>query len=95
MEQEIIKLLLVSSPLALVAYILWRSGVLGALASRLRKNGEDNRVTQLEEWKEIAETNHFHDLEELKTDVRDLKKSVVDIDKRLVAVETRQANHRQ
>lgn len=94
MEQEILKSLLVSSPLALTAYILWKSGVLGALASRLKKNGDDKRVTELESWREVAETNHFHDLEELKVDVRELKKEVKGINDRLIVVETRQVNNR-
>lgn len=94
MEQEILKSLLVSSPLALVVWILWRSGILGSLASRLKKNGEDKRIAHLEEWKEEAETNHFHDLEELKDDVKQIQKDLVGIDKRLVVVETRQNNNR-
>src|SRR3990167_6576707 len=98
MEQEILKSLLVSSPLALVVWILWKSGLLGAFASRLKKNGdlarEDKRVTELEAWRFKAETNHFHDLEELKTDVKEMKKDLSEIDKRLVVVETRQNNNR-
>ena len=91
-EAEIIKALLISSPFALIAFILWKSGVLGALASRLKKNGGDERINQLEQWKELAETNHFHDLDELKDEVREISKQINDIDKRLAVVEARQSN---
>ena len=35
--------------------ILWKSGVLGALASRWKKNGDDRRITELQDFKEEAE----------------------------------------
>lgn len=98
MEQEIIKSLLVSSPLAVAVIIvvnyLYRSGLLASLSSRLKKNGDDKRVANLEKWKELAESNHFRDLEELKTEFHDLQKEVKNISDRLIVVETRQQNSR-
>lgn len=103
MEQEIVTIIkpfLATSPLAVAVIVvinyLHRSGILSALASRFKKNGggDDKRVTDLENWKEVAETNHFNDLEDLKLDMKDLKKQVNEMDKRLAVVEARQLNSR-
>lgn len=95
MEQElfsIIKPLIATSPLAITVYILYKSGVLGALSSRIRKNSDNQnnkQVKNLEDWKQWVEKNHFHDLEDLKEDVRDIKKQINEIDKRVAVVESR------
>ena len=95
MEQEIFELIkpfLATSPLAVVAYFFYRSGFIGALASRIRKNGNDKRLTAIQDWQKVVEDNHFNDLSRLIKDVEELTKSVNKIDRRLIIVETRQSN---
>ena len=65
---ELIKLIITAGSPIGVTLILWKSGVLGALASRWKKNGDDRRITELQDFKEEAENNHFHELNELKKD---------------------------
>jgi len=84
MEQDLLELLkpvLATSPFAVVAWFLYVSGVFKALASRLRKNGDDKRVTSLQEWQKEAEENHFSELKELIKDVKWLKEKYYEMDK--------------
>lgn len=97
MDQEIFELIkpfLTTSPLAFIVYFLYRSGILNSFAHRLKKNGDDRRLTDLQEWRELAENNHFRDLDSLIKDMEELSRLVNKIDKRLIVVETRQNNGR-
>ena len=51
------------------AFVLWRSGILSALASRVMRNGSSSharRIDELESFKHVQESNHNTDIEELK-----------------------------
>lgn len=77
---ELIKTIISISSPAAITLMLWKSGLLSALASRLKKNGgadssaeSDKRLLELEEFRLKAETNHFHDLENLHKELTELK----------------------
>src|SRR3990167_3025935 len=79
--------------IALMAFLAYKSGLFGAVSKKLA-NGKsspesDTRIKDLEDFKVNAETNHFHDLNELKTEVKGLSEKLNEIDKRLVRVETK------
>ena len=78
---------------ALVMFLAYKSGLFGALSKKLA-NGKsspesDTRIKDLEDFKLEAETNHFHDLNELKSDMKELKNEIVLIRERLVRLETK------
>ena len=78
---NIVTAALTTSPLLGVAFILWKSGVLTALAKRISGKTEpseetDARMSNLESFRYNAESNHFHDLENLKEDMREVKASM-------------------
>ncbi len=99
MEQEILNLISVISypgALALVTFLAYKSGIFGAISKKLangRSSGEsDTRLADLEAFKVEAETNHFHDLSELKNEVRELREKIEIINGRLIRVETKIGN---
>ena len=75
---SIIKAALTTSPLLGVAFIMWKSGLLTALAKKIegkqKPNGEvDDRMSALEAFRLKAETNHFHDLTNVMEDIKEIK----------------------
>lgn len=61
-----------------------------AIASRLTKNGNgDKRIDELLAFKEESEQNHFHDLAELKEEVKNLRNEMQDTRERLIRLETK------
>ena len=83
-----------------LAVIAWALRPLwAAWGSRLRKNGDDKRITELQNFKLDAEENHFHDLEGLKEDVgriwqviSKVQNDVGNIRERLAKLETKVFN---
>lgn len=71
-----------------VTYFLHKSGVFTYLVS-----GRNDRIEKLESFRIKAETNHFHDIEELKQQVfllrRDFDDLRVAIENRLTRLETK------
>ena len=95
-ELELIKGFLTTSPIFGVVWLLYKSGVLGALASRLKKNGDEGRIGELETFRVEAETNHFHDIADIKNNMKELwraaneqRKDIGSIRERLVRLETK------
>src|SRR3990167_8261181 len=79
--------------IALIGFLAYKSGVFGAVSKKLangRSSPEsDSRIKELEDFKLDAENNHFHDLNELKNEVKGLSEKLNEIDKRVVRIETR------
>lgn len=79
---QILKGLAISSPAAIITYILYKAGVLQAFASRIRKNGIINntapkgnfnsKLIELEKWQTAADENHFVDLKDLLDDRKEM-----------------------
>lgn len=84
-DQELIKTFLATSPFLGITWLLYRSGVLGAFASRMQKNGDANgygkKLKELESFRFEIENNHFKDLETLKIGQRDTWKAIENIRK--------------
>ena len=96
MEQEILNLISVigyPGAVALMGFFAYKSGIFGAISKKLangKSSGEsDDRLTELEAFKVEAETNHFHDLTELKNEVKDLSNKVNDLTGRIIRLETK------
>lgn len=109
MEPELynfINAAITTSPLLGIVFILWKAGVLEAVAKKIRGNANDHaytistsilkRLKNLESFKHLAETNHFHDLdnvmEEIKEMRRDMKTTDVaisNIKERVAIIETK------
>ena len=67
--QQLINLiprLTIPAAVVLCFYFLYKGGILDALTSWLKRQPNNNRIDNLENFKETVETNHFHDLDELK-----------------------------
>ena len=64
------------------------------LKKRVFGNGEidTTRIEELEAFKLQAENNHFHDIEDLKEDIKEIKRTLIDVDKRVVRLETKLGN---
>ena len=91
-ELELIKGFLTTSPIFGVVWILYKTGVLGALASRLKKNGDEGRIGELETFRVEAETNHFHDIEGIKRGQVELWKAIDTIRRDLQNHELKEEN---
>lgn len=79
-----------ATAIALVSFFLYKSGLLSALAGKILGTGPaEDRVKTLEDFKEEAETNHWHDIERLMNQMEKIQSSVNDIDKRVVRIETK------
>ena len=59
------------------------------LRNKVFGNGADSRIKELEDFKELAESNHFHDLNDLKEDMKEIKHTINEIDKRVVIIEVK------
>jgi|SRR3990167_1765406 len=92
MEETILSLISVISwpgAIALMAFLAYKSGVFGAISKKLA-NGKsspesDTRIKDLEDFKLEAESNHFHQINELEKNLNDFK---LDMEKRLTRIET-------
>ena len=91
---EILKFGTPSASLLGIVFLLYKTGVLGAFASRINggKKEHETRMQELETFKEAVEGNHLHDLTELKSDMREVKDDLGDIRERLVRLETKVLN---
>ena len=101
MEEQILSLIsAISWPgaIALIGFLVYKSGLFGVISKKFSgtsgnsgnsSSESDKRLLELETFKVEAETNHFHDLNELKSEVKGLSEKLNEIDKRLVRVETR------
>ena len=96
MEETILSLIQsISYPgaVALIGFFAYKSGLFGAISKKLangKSSGEsDTRLAELEAFKIDAENNHFHDLTELKNEVRDLSNKVNDLTGRIIRLETK------
>src|SRR3990167_11085197 len=89
-ELELIQSLGSISGFALIAWAL--RPLWSALASRLKKNGQDDRVEELVKFREEVEHNHFNDIAELKTDMRGVRQEVSSLKERLMRLETKVLN---
>ena len=96
MEEQILSLIsAISWPgaVALIGFLVYKSGLFGVISKKFSSGNSssesDKRLLELETFKVEAETNHFHDLNELKSEVKGLSEKLNEIDKRLVRVETR------
>lgn len=104
---SIITAALTTSPLLGVAFFLWKSGVLTALAKKITGAVQDGipedlikRLMALESFKFTAESNHFHDLANVMEDIKEIKANLIEINsrmvdtrERLVRVETKILSH--
>lgn len=90
MDLSILQIASLTAPtsLAIIVFILWKSGLLGALANRWGSNGTYNRIRELEDFKELAESNHFHDLENARQDIKELRQNLYDLSIRMTIIET-------
>ena len=60
------------------------------LKKRIFGSETDNlRLEELESFKSVMESNHLHDIEELKDDVKSLKSDMRDVRERVVRIETK------
>ena len=96
MEELILSLIkTISWPgaIALTVFLAYKSGLFNAFSKKFsngKSSGEsDTRLADLEKFKLDAETNHFHDLSELKDEVKELRTKIEEINGRLIRVETR------
>ena len=90
---QLIKTISWPGAIALMVFLVYKSGIFGSISKKLA-NGKsssesDLRIKELEVFKLETETNHFHDLNELKNEVKGLSEKLNEIDKRLVRVETK------
>lgn len=99
MEETILNLIqTISYPgaAALLGFLMYKSGLFGALSKRLsngKSSGEsDDRLGELEKFRIEAETNHFHDLTELKSEVKELSNKINDLTGRIIRIETKLFN---
>ena len=92
MEEQILSLIsIISWPgaIALIGFLAYKSGLFGAISKKWangRSSPEsDTRIKELEDFKLEAETNHFHQINELEKSFNDFR---LDIEKRLTRIET-------
>jgi len=80
MEESILKILSTFGWPAALGLAFWAMRpIWAALASRIMKRSDDNSITELLEFKMKAETNHFHDIEDLKREADDLKRDAREV----------------
>ena len=99
MEEQILSLIsAISWPgaIALMAFLAYKSGLFGAISKKLA-NGKsspesDIRIKDLEDFKLEAETNHFHQINDLEKSFNEFR---LDIEKRLTRIETHLFNGKQ
>lgn len=90
---SLIKTLSWPGAIGLTAFLAYKSGLFGSLSKKLSNgkssNESDSRLADLEKFKVEAENNHFHDLSELKEDVRKLTEKVNFIDKEVAVIKSK------
>ena len=92
MENQLFDILKLTGPFGAVTIIVWilyKAGLLQRWGGGGGNTDTEKRFSELEEFRALTEKNHFHDLDELKNDVRKLMDKVNEIDKRVVRVETK------
>ena len=79
--------------IAVSIIVLYKGGVVTAIASWIKKTTPDGRLDNLEAFKFKAETNHFHDLENVMKELTALEDKVerfhAEIYQRIAIVETK------
>ena len=99
MEQTLYNLLpFITWPSALfgIVLLLYKSGIFGVISKKLA-NGKsspesDSRIKDLEDFKVEAETNHFHQINNLEKSFIEFR---LDMEKRLTKIETHLFNGKQ
>lgn len=61
---------------ALVFILLYKAGILGAMVSWITKTPHNQRIVELEAFKVEAESNHWHDIDDLKADNKEVWKAI-------------------
>jgi len=103
MEQDLIQLAEKLGPWGsgvIALFLLHRAGLLSAVIVKIfgseHKGTSEEikyRVERLEAFRQITEGNHFHDIDDLKRDVRALGDKFASIDGRVIRLETKISEH--
>ena len=78
--------------IVLVCFFLYKAGMLGALTSWVTRQPNNGRIDDLEAFKVTAETNHFHDLDDLKMDNKELWRAIGATQKDIAKIQADIAN---
>ena len=99
MEEQILSLIsAISWPgtVALLGFLAYKSGLFGVISKNWTNDKSspesDTRIKDLEDFKLEAETNHFHQINDLEKSFNEFR---LDIEKRLTRIETHLFNGKQ
>ena len=81
-----------TASIVLVCFFLYKAGILGALTSWVTRQPNNGRIDDLEAFKITTETNHFHDLDDLKADNKEIWRAVGIMQKDMAKIQADVAN---